>query len=249
MDAAKTADAKSARTRPNGRSWSRLSPSFRVTAEGIEPLVLHRFLQKTTAGLMKKSIRRRKGRSVKQRRKRKIRPPRNFEADYIAATYRASEEEGGWAGFRAAIFAGRSLARVAQRAICNDFDETRDLITPQGRDYIEPDIPLVRLTEPRMHVGPARNWGSAKRSIFARVHVGRVWCRSISSSTSTRSAQKSLLNLVTRAGKYIGIGEGRPDSRMSNGCDWERYRGTPSTSRRSRRPQIFCRHNQRGWTK
>jgi len=181
---------------------------------GTEPLVLQRFSQKQLDIVAEGQ----KAGSTK--RGKKVREPKDFDALYEAAKY-ISEE--GWLGMSASAF--RSAMISACRTV--DFPMVRAklaiFIKADGYDKFD-HTPLVRIHgEPRKWLSQARN---ATGVIDVRSRpMFRDWRVNLHVQYDSQMFTASdIANLCARAGRQVGIGEGRPDSRQSNGMGFGLYR-------------------------
>jgi hypothetical protein len=148
----------------------------------------------------------------------KKREPKDFDACYEGAQHRSPD---GWhgipcAGFRAAFI---SACRVV------GFQMTRAklavFVKADGFDKDSFD-PLVRITkgEPQPMDAPVRN-ASGVVDIRRRPVWAPGWEAVVSVEYDADMFTASdIANLVLRAGAQVGVGEGRPDSKSSNGMGW-----------------------------
>ena len=184
---------------------------FRII--GTSPYVQHAFSLK--ARLQMEATQR----AGTQARSRKKREARDFEEDYKQAQHRATKADGGWLGIPAPAFrnamidACRLVGFVMTKAKLSVFVEHDGIDVADG-------TPLVKIIgEPRLHEGWGRNanggadlrWRPMWEKWGANVRVR--WDLDQFSVTD-------VLNLLNRAGKQVGIGEGRPSSPNSNGLGW-----------------------------
>jgi hypothetical protein len=151
-----------------------------------------------------------------QAKSKKKRDAKNFEALYEGAKYKSAE---GWCGFHAAalrlamIGACRlvgykmTLAKLAVSVIADGFDP-------------EDGTPLVRIYgEPKMDVRPARN-DNGSVDLRARP-MWMKWSAKVRLRfDEDQFSVEDVANLLTRVGLQCGIGEGRPNSKMSGGIGW-----------------------------
>lgn len=148
-----------------------------------------------------------------QSRGKKVREARDFDADYHAAMHISTE---GWNGIPAGAF------RTACIDVCRLVGYKMTLaklsifIEPDGFDKVD-GTPLVRIHgEPERNLSGVRNATGVldlrARPMWREWHVDlRVRFDEDQFSVSDVS------NLLARAGIQCGIGEGRPNSRMSTG--------------------------------
>jgi hypothetical protein len=154
----------------------------------------------------------------RDRKSRTARPPRNFEQDFENAHHRTVA---GWCGipcaaFRAAMIdACRTVNLVMTRAKMSLF------VVPDGFDMHD-GYPLVRLyshNPPERTELPVRNDNG---SLDIRVRpLWRDWWADITIEfDADMISAESVANLLDRAGRQVGVGEGRPFSKNSAGMGW-----------------------------
>lgn len=154
----------------------------------------------------------------------KTRTPRDFKADYEGARHIAVE---GWDGIvftslrNAMITAAGTSAYTAAKVKSSIF------ILPQGVDRVD-GVPLVRIHgKPQAFNMPGRLPKTGAFHIITRprwlkwgiefeIEFDADWFKPV-----------DVLNLLDRAGKTVGIGEGRYGSKTSNGLGWGCFRIVP----------------------
>ena len=180
-----------------------------VRIVGTAPLVQNRM----SAHSITKMIETQKEGTLQKRGKRK-RPPKDFEAAYKGAMHIAAGAN--WYGIPC------SAIRAAMISACRtvDFAMTRAklflFVEPDGFDSVDRQ-PLIRLEgEPREFMMAVRlasgTTDIASRPMFEEwsANVRLKWDADALSTTD-------IVNLLARAGVHVGIGAGRPDSRESAG--------------------------------
>jgi len=179
---------------------------------GTAPYVQHRFSQKAKNQIMATQ------QAGSQARKGKTREAKDFDAVYKGAMYVSKD---GWHGIPAAAFRNAmisacrtvgfrmTLAKLSLFTECDGFDR-------------EDGTPLVRIVkgEPRQHIARARN---ANGSVDLRIRP--MWDEGWEAVLRVRwdaeqFSASDVVNLLSRVGLQIGVGEGRPDSRLSAGLGW-----------------------------
>jgi len=148
----------------------------------------------------------------------KTRTRQDFDQDYIEAQHRADD---GWTGIpapalrSAMVSACRTAGFVMTRAKLAVFVEA------DGFDAAD-QTPLVRITkgEPRRYDAYGRD-AKGGTQVMSRPMWREGW-ESIVRITfdADMLTLEDVANLLTRAGRQVGIGEGRPDSKKSAGCGW-----------------------------
>ena len=186
------------------------APKFSTLAieiEGTAPYMQCRFSEKTKEGLIGKME---AGSTAKSK---KGKEARNFEADYLAAMHVSDE---GWVGIPAAAFrnacidACRMVGYTMTRAKMSVFVEADSLDEIDGSGLIritggEPErsTMVVRIQQ-TTDIRPRpmwRKWGATVRIRY----------------DEDQFTAEDVVNLLLRAGQQVGIGEGRPYSKTSNG--------------------------------
>lgn len=157
-----------------------------------------------------------------QAKSKKQRDPRNFDADYEAATHYA---EGGWPGIPAGAF------RTAMISACRLVNYKMTLA--KLSIFIEHDgldkamgVPLVKINGKReKNESPVRN-ETGVCDIRARP-IWRKWNVDLRVMFDVDQFSLSdVTNLLNRAGQQVGVGEGRPDSRNSTGIGFGTFKIT-----------------------
>lgn len=181
-----------------------------IQIRGTSPYVQHAFSQK--ARIRMEEVQRAGSRS----RTRKTREARDFEADAEAAKHRSTD---GWCGIPASSFRNALISACKIVGFFQTRAKLAIFVLADGMDAVD-GTPLVKIQgEPEIHRSYARNesgvadlrWRPMWREWRASVRL--TWDADMLSSVD-------IANLMMRAGKQIGIGEGRPDSPNSNGLGW-----------------------------
>ena len=146
------------------------------------------------------------------------RPPRNYKEEFIQAQHISVA---GWVGipcsaFRAAMIdACRTVGLVMTKAKMSVF------VLPDGFDK-DDGTPLVRLSSPK----PPEQLESLVRNDNggADIRIRPMW-RDWSAAVTVDFDEDmitgdSVVNLLDRAGRQVGVGEGRPYSKSSVGQGW-----------------------------
>ena len=182
-----------------------------VRIRGTAPYVQHAFSQKSQAIIEAKH------REGGQSKSKKARDARDFEAEAEAAKHYSSE---GWVGIPATSFrcamidACRTAGMVMTRAKMCIF------AVADGIDRVD-GSPLVRLIagDPVCPILPARN-DSGVIDLRCRP-MWHEWSASVTLEyDADMISADSVVNLLDRAGRQVGIGEGRPFSKNSSGMGW-----------------------------
>lgn len=148
------------------------------------------------------------------------RDKRDFEADYLAARH-ISEE--GWSGVPASSFRNASVDACRAAGFQMTHARMAIFVKPDGIDKLDGQ-PLVRIN------------GDYERSIMAvRNASGVVDLRArplwrkwdidlVVDFDADMFSALDVVNLLNRAGRQVGIGEGRPFSKKSNGMGFGTFR-------------------------
>lgn len=190
-------------------------PRFEMAAVkliGTAPYVQHKFSAKAKAQIIATQE------AGSQARKGKQREAKDFSEVYKNAMYVTSD---GWHGIPASAFRNAMISACRTVGFRMTLAKLSLFTEADGFD-VEDGTPLVRITkgEPQPHTAPARN---ANGSVDIRVRP--MWREGWEATLRVRwdAAQFSasdVVNLLARCGQQIGVGEGRPDSRMSAGLGW-----------------------------
>lgn len=185
---------------------------FECRIVGTSPLMSHAFSGRS----IEKMVATHKGGEAA--RGKRVREERNFEKDCEGATHWMLDEKGKKvpglpinAVRSAMISACRTCGvkmTVAKLALLG--------LVPDGRDTVS-SLPLFKIYgEWEMNIGPARNDDGSmdlrSRPLWNEWHADIAFCYDAGLLT-----EQSIANLLYRAGRQVGIGEGRPDSRNSSG--------------------------------
>jgi len=205
------ATSTKAKTQAQEEAISIKAPDFRllqINIRGTAPLVINRFSAKAIE-MMRAT--QEAGSAAKSK---KAREPKDFHALFENAKH-VSEE--GWEGIHAAAF--RNGAISACRAIGYKMTHAKlaFMVVADGFDRVD-GAPLVRLTE-----GEAEEWVAPTRNATG---VADLRCRPMYREWAAVLRIKydagmfnsnDMVNLISRVGVQVGIGEGRPDSKNSAG--------------------------------
>lgn len=179
---------------------------------GLTPLVIHKFSEKAKLQIVQTQS---EGSKAKGK---KVREPKDFEQVYQNARHISTE---GWDGLPAAAL--RSAMISACRA--TEFVMTRAkmailYIEADGEDATEKGTGLVRIYgTPEKDVRPAPN-DNGSMDMRARP-MFKEWSALVRVRFDADMLSiESIANLLSRAGQQVGVGEGRPFSKNSNGCGW-----------------------------
>ncbi len=177
---------------------------------GTAPYVQHRFSQKTKMEMLQKHELGLKGKN------RKNVKGRDIQQDFIDAQHLTIDKRHGIPApaFRSAMISACRLcgfqmtkAKLSVFVIADDYDEFDQ-------------TPLVLIEgKPQLHTASVR-LETGVCSIAVRP-MWKTWSAVITISfDGDQFSEQDVANLLLRAGLQVGVGEGRPNSKKSNGVGW-----------------------------
>ena len=186
-------------------------PDFRFVTmrlRGTSPLVINRFSQKAMEEM------RATQEAGSTARAKKIRTAKDFDALYEGAKHKSVE---GWDGIHAAAF--RNAAISACRAVGFKMTHAKLAfrVIADGWDMAD-RAPLVKILD-----GEAEQWVAPTRNATGVIDLRsrpmyREWGAQLNIEYDAGMLTAADIgNLISRVGKQVGIGEGRPDSKQSAG--------------------------------
>jgi hypothetical protein len=176
--------------------------------QGTAPLVIARFSEKAQQQMRTNQEAGSTARSKKDRK------PRDFAADYEAAKHVSDE---GWCGIHAAAFRNGSIDACRVAGMVMTRAKLAIFIEPDGFDIVD-GAPLVRITggKPECWIAATRN-ETGVADLRARP-MWRTWGATVRIRFDADVfTLDDIVNLMNRVGQQVGIGEGRPNSKRSNG--------------------------------
>lgn len=180
---------------------------------GTSPYVANNFSEE--ARTIMHSVQEAGSQSQKSRKK----TAKNFEAGFKGSLH-VSEE--GWHGVPASAFRSGliSACRVAQFKMT--IAKLSIFIQEDGLDKVD-GMPLVQIFgTPEYVEHPVRN-ATGVIDLRARA-MFRSWTMNVTVEfDEDQFSLDDVVNLMERLGKQVGIGAGRPDSKMSAGMGWGRF--------------------------
>lgn len=178
---------------------------------GIAPLVINRMSQKS---INQMRATQEAGGTAKSK---KVREPRDFEADFRGAMY---VSEDGWYGIHAGAFRNGAIGACRTVGFMMTHAKLGIFIVQDGIDKID-GTPLVRIIgdEPEMTILPAKN-DNGGTDLRSRP-MWRKWGAKLNIRYDAGMFTSSdVVNLMSRVGLQGGICEGRPSSKKSAGMGW-----------------------------
>lgn len=177
---------------------------------GTSPYVQLRFSEKPIDDIMEKQKQGSAGKNKKRR------EPRNFERDYEASMYEATE---GWRGIPCASFRNAMISACRLVDYKMTIAKMSIFVLPDGIDKAK-GRPLVRIYgNHEMNIDNVRNF-SGVLDLRSRA-MWREWSLKLRVQyDADQFSLQSVTNLLRRAGIQVGVGEGRHDSRKSCGMGY-----------------------------
>jgi len=188
-----------------------------VAIRGIAPLVIARFSKK--AELMSKMA---EGPSAKNK---KERSARDYDAEAQDAKHISAE---GWEGISAASFRNACISACRLVGFKMTMAKLSVFIAADGFDM--ENKPLVRIYGDKAVTYPdhVRN-ATGVVDVRSRPMYKKWGCVLRVRYDQDQFKAESMANLIARAGLQVGVGEGRPDSKMSAGLGYGIFEIVPSS--------------------
>jgi hypothetical protein len=190
------------------RPLQEIELGFRL--RGLAPYMQCRFSQKAIAKIQETH------RQGQQARSRRTREARDFDEDYRNAMHLFAD---GGCGIPCSAFRNALISACRVVGFKMTIAKLSIFIQKDGLDIVD-GTPLVRIEgTPEQSILPVRN---ATGVIDLRVRpLWREWAANLRIRCDAEQfSPQDVANLLIRAGRQVGIGEGRPDSRDSNGIEY-----------------------------
>jgi hypothetical protein len=182
-----------------------------VPIRGTAPYVQHKFSEKARRAITDKQ----KAGAVAKKGTKK--DPRDFDAEYKAAMHVSTD---GWHGIPAPAFRNAMISACRTVGFKMTIGKLSVFVEPDGFD--DEGTPLVKITEGKPE--PHEAYGRINNGMGTTVMVRPMWKKWAAVVTIKFDADQfssaDVANLMARAGGQVGVGEGRPDSKMSCGMGW-----------------------------
>jgi hypothetical protein len=186
-------------------------PDFRhisIRLRGTSPLVINRFSQKAMIEMKATQE------AGSTSRAKKVRTAKDFDALYEGAKHKSIE---GWDGIHAASF--RNAAISACRAVGFKMTHAKLAfrVMEDGWDMAD-GAPLVKILDGKAEqwIAPTRN-ATGVIDLRSRPMYKKWGARLNITYDAGMLSDADIVNLISRVGVQVGIGEGRPDSKQSAG--------------------------------
>lgn len=193
---------------------------------GDQKLVVHAFGEKARAKLAADQQKT----AAEKRAQAKNRKPKDFDECYRDAQHVAGGKGGGWHGIPCGAFRAGMVRACKVVGVPMVDAKMALLIKADGYDRAD-GTPLVRITkgEPHMDVRPARN-DDGSIDVRARPMFDEGWEATVTIEfDADLISVESVVNLLERMGRQVGVGEGRSFSPNSCGMGWGAFRIDPQS--------------------
>jgi hypothetical protein len=179
---------------------------------GSAPLVINAFSQKAQAQMRAKQE---AGSTAASKRKRQA---RDFDADLKRALHVSSD---GWEGIVATSFKHALVSACRTVGFKMTLAKLGLFIEPEGFDRLN-GLPLIRILSDAGYEQSLMHAPNTGGTFDLRVRpMWREWRMKLRISYDADMFTLSdVANLLMRAGRQVGVGEGRPDSKRSVGQSW-----------------------------
>lgn len=181
-----------------------------VELTGLSPLMQLRFSAKAIQAMRSKQE------AGSQAKKGTKREARDFEADYQAAAHRFVD---GSIGLPASALRSACISACRLAGFKMTIAKMSLFILADGEDQVD-GTPLVKIEgKPECSILPVRN-ATGVADLRARP-LWRKWSVAVVVEFDRdQFSESDIYNLLVRAGRQVGVGEGRPDSKNSAGLGY-----------------------------
>lgn len=188
------------------------APNFQIVEfkiNGTAPYVQLKFSEKTKNQMLEKM-------ATEGSAKKGKKGARDYENEFKQAMY---ESEKGWRGIPASAFRKAIVSACRTVNFKMTLAKLSVFVEADGFDKYD-GTPLVKIEgTPELCLHPVRN-ATGVVDIRARA-MWKKWGANIRIKyDADQFNQNDIANLLMRVGVQVGIGEGRPDSKMSTGMGW-----------------------------
>lgn len=194
------------------------APNFQrveVTLIGTAPYMQARFSAKAMQAMMAKMA------AGSTARKGTKRDPRDFDEDFKQAMHISTD---GWVGVPAAALRNACIDVCRMCGFKMTHAKMSIFVEANGHDVVD-GAPLVRLDAPE----PERvDMATRNATGVADIRVRPMWrewrLNVVLRFDGDQFTASDVINLISRAGEQVGIGEGRPYSKSSNGLGYGTFK-------------------------
>ena len=183
-----------------------------ITIRGTAPLVINAFPKKSQDQMMLAM-----STPKNQKKAKSERPARNFDEDFKGAKHVAIE---GWDGISALAFKNAMISACRTAGMVMVTTKQTLSVIAEGYDYGGyPLVKIISKTPPERLISHVRN-DNCGTDIRIRP-MWREWSAVVTVQfDADMITAESVVNLLDRAGRQVGICEGRPGSKDSCGMGW-----------------------------
>ncbi len=180
-----------------------------IAIRGNAPFVMARFSDKAKRQMRDKML---AGSAAAKGTKR---PPRDFDDDYEQAKHISTD---GWLGIPASSFRQASIRACSLVGFKMTLGKLSIFVEADG--YDKEGYPLIKIEgEPVKHEAMVRN-ATGVADIRVRPMFHQWGAKVRVRYDADQFSLEDMVNLFTRVGIQVGIGEGRPSSKNSSGMGW-----------------------------
>jgi hypothetical protein len=186
-----------------------------LTLQGTAPYMQARFSAKSMQAMMAKHE---QGSTAKKGAKKEA---RDFDADFRGAMHLSEE---GWHGVPAAALRNACIDVCRMAGFKMTHAKMSIFVEADGRDEVD-GAPLVKLIAKK----PERvDMATRNATGVADIRVRPMWrdwkIDVVLRYDADQFTKSDVVNLISRAGEQVGIGEGRPYSKSSNGLGYGTFK-------------------------
>jgi hypothetical protein len=184
-----------------------------IKIKGTAPLVINKFSSKAREQMMETM-----STPKNQKKAKSERPPRDYDKDFMGARHLSKD---GWDGISAPAFRTALIDACRTAGLVMTKTKMAVFVIADGFDKNDgtPLVKIITKTDPERSEMPVRN-----ESGVADIRVRPMWrewsCELKLEFDADMITPDSVVNLLDRAGKQVGVGEGRPFSKKSCGMGW-----------------------------
>lgn len=197
-------------------------PNFQtavIRIRGTSPYVQHAFSEKQRNKMIETQ------QLGSQAKKGRAREPRDFKDSYQRAMHLSKQ---GWHGIPAPAFRNALVSSCRTVGFKMTLAKLSLFVGADGFDKND-GTPLVRITKgkPKEHFAQARN-ANGSTDIRCRPMWDEGWEANLRLKwDADQFSANDVVNLLSRVGMQVGVGEGRADSRNSCGMGWGHFEVLP----------------------
>jgi hypothetical protein len=193
---------------------------FEIVGLPDSPLVIHRFSAKKRLEMLAKME------AGSTANKGKKREPLDKQKTYDEARYISPD---GWDGFHASALRSACISACRLVGFKMTIAKMSIFIIADGHDKDEKEIPLTRIIGTPRLLDSIAHTSTGEPYVTIRPCYDTWTAKPVIEFDADQFTLQDVTNLLNRAGRQVGIGEGRPDSKNSPGLGWGTFQitGTP----------------------